>query len=191
MKTILQSARIFAVLSLITGGLYPVAVWGLGQLFFRDLAEGSLIEAEGKIIGSALIAQKFNQLHYFWIRPSAADYATMPSGASNTSWTSKPLRDRIDATVSGLLGAHGLNAGTVVPVELVTTSGSGLDPHLGIDAILFQVDRIVNARHLDAKEEEQLQALIEQSREAGMFSASYINVLRLNLALDAFFGKVG
>ena len=177
MKTILQSLRILIVLTLLTGVVYPVAVTGLSKVLFARQANGSLINEGGKILGSELLAQKFEDPKYFWPRPSGADYATVPSGATNKGPTSADLVKAINERREKL--------GKDAPADLLTASASGLDPHLSPDAAHFQIARIAAARKLP---EQAVTALVEAHIEApqlGILGEPRVNVLALNRALDA------
>ncbi len=177
MKTILQSLRILLALTLLTGIIYPLALTGLTSVFFPRQAQGSLLAVHGQPIGSELLAQKFQAAKYFWPRPSAADFATVPSGASNKGPTSADLVKAINAQRE-LFGAD-------APVDLLTSSGSGLDPHISLEAADLQIARVAAARNLPA---EKISALVDQMLEGpqlGMFGEPRLNVLRLNLALGS------
>src|ERR1700693_560724 len=140
MKTILQSLRIYVILTLLTGILYPLAMTGVAQLLFPKQANGSRIVENGKLIGSDLLAQKFESQKYFWPRPSSADYATIPSGASNKGPTSADLKKSIDERRA--------KVGSAAPVDLLTASGSGLDPHISPEAARLQIPRVASARNI-------------------------------------------
>ncbi len=171
------SLRITVALLVITCGIYPAVVWGIGQLAFPHQANGSLITRNGRVIGSELIGQNFTSARYFHSRPSAANYDASASGGSNLGPTSRKLAERIAADVHAL-GGHN------VPADAVTTSASGVDPHISRANALLQISRVANARGMD---ENRLRAIVEQHTEGrffGIFGEPRVNVLLLNLALD-------
>ncbi|MEY2555586.1 MAG: potassium-transporting ATPase KdpC subunit [Verrucomicrobiota bacterium] len=176
MKTILQSLRIYIILTLLTGILYPLAMTGVAQLLFQKQANGSRIVENGKLIGSDLFVQKFESPRYFWPRPSSADYATVPSGASNKGPTSADLKKSIDERRAKF--------GKDAPVDLLTASGSGLDPHISPEAARSQVARVAAERNVSIQK---VTALVDQTIEEpqfGFLGEPRVNVLRLNRALD-------
>lgn len=188
MKTAKNAVITFLELSLITGIIYPLGISGLAQVLFNKQANGSLIyNDKGQAVGSELLAQKFTSARYFWPRPSAVDFATIPSGASNLGPTSAVLKAAIADRSAALRQAHQLPAEAAVPAELVHGSGSGLDPHITVEAARFQLERICRERSLDGLQKQALFQLVEQQVEpqtAGVLGARRINVLLLNLKLD-------
>jgi K+-transporting ATPase ATPase C chain len=184
MKLIIQSIRITVVFTILTGLAYPLIITGLAQLAFRDKANGSLVRRDGKVVGSELLAQKFQSPRYFWPRPSADDYATVPSGASNLGPTSAALRSNVTANAAAIRAANKLPADARIPSDLLFASGSGLDPHISPDAARLQVARVAAARNVS---EDSIKALVEKFVEPpqfGFLGEPRVNVLLLNLALD-------
>lgn len=191
-RVLLIALRTTALTLLLTGLAYPLAVTGLGQLLFPARASGSLVRDErGQLVGSSLIGQSFAQPAYFQGRPSAAGdkgYDAAASGGSNLGPTSKKLRDRVAAELVRLRRENP-QAVPLVPVELVTTSGSGLDPHLSPAGALWQVPRVARARGLAP---ERVRAVVERQIEErlfGLLGEPRVNVLQLNLALNLQFGR--
>jgi K+-transporting ATPase ATPase C chain len=191
---------ILVVLTLITGLAYPLAMTAIAGVIFPKQAQGSLIERDGKVVGSALIGQEFKDDKYFHSRPSAtsapdpadasktvpAPYNAANSGGSNLGPTSKALNDRIKEDVDKLKAE---NASVPVPVDLVTTSASGLDPDISPEGALFQVPRVAKARKLSEDRVRQLVTENTRGRLAGLLGEPRVNVLALNLALDAAASK--
>jgi len=177
---------LLAVLTVLTGVVYPLVVTGIAQAVFPRQANGSLIVKDGKVVGSSLIGQPFDDPKYFWSRPSATTpfaYNAGASAGSNLSPTNPDLVKAVQARVDALRAADPDSKGPV-PVDLVTASASGLDPHISPAAALYQVHRVAKVRKLD---EAAVQRLVEQHTEGrwlGLLGEPRVNVLELNLALD-------
>jgi K+-transporting ATPase ATPase C chain len=186
--TILRPAvTLFVLLTLLTGVLYPLAVTALARALFPREAAGSLITRHGLIVGSALIGQAFSDPRNFWSRPSATTpqpYNGTGSNGSNSGPLNPALTDAIRARVAALRAADPDNPAPV-PVDLVTASASGLDPHISVAAATYQAARVARARGLDAARVRALIAAHAEGRLAGILGEPRVNVLELNLALDA------
>ncbi|MFM0754666.1 potassium-transporting ATPase subunit KdpC [Paraburkholderia strydomiana] len=187
MKNLLRPLIVlFAVLSAVTGLAYPALVTAVGQTLFHDEANGSLIEQDGKVVGSKLIGQQFDAPQYFWGRLSATSpmpYNAQASGGSNLGPTNPALLDEVKGRIDALKAA-GTDMSKPVPVDLVTSSGSGLDPEISPAAAAYQIDRVAKARGL---RENDLRALVDRytsGRQFGILGEPRVNVLQLNLALD-------
>lgn len=181
------AAMLLLLLTLITGAVYPVLVTVLAQLWFSDQANGSLISNDqGQLIGSALIGQAFSDPAHFWGRPSATaayPYNATASSGSNLGPTHPALTNQINRRIAALKAADPNNQAPV-PVDLVTSSASGLDPHISLAAAQYQLSRVAKARGLSTN---QLQALLDahsEDRQWRLFGEPRVNVLKLNLALD-------
>jgi potassium-transporting ATPase KdpC subunit len=184
LKTLIIAVRFTLATTLLLGIAYPLVVTGLAQLSMRHKADGELIKQDGHIVGSALIGQGFTSDGYFHGRPSAAGngYDATSSGGSNFGPTNKKLVDRIEADVTA---DQKQNPGKEVPIDLVTTSGSGLDPDISPAAAFYQVPRVAAARHLSQDIVSSLVQSHIQGRQFGFLGEPRVNVLELNLALDA------
>jgi K+-transporting ATPase ATPase C chain len=187
MKQLLIALKATLVLTLLTGVMYPLLVTGLAKVLFRDKADGSLIQANGRTVGSELIGQRFTKPEYFHGRPSAAGndgYDGLSSGGSNLGPTSQKLADRVTADVKTFRAENPTFSGAV-PGDAITASGSGLDPHLSPEAVDAQVARVAAARGMTADALRQLVAAHSEDRQMGVLGEPRVNVLKLNLALDA------
>lgn len=187
MRTLLRPALLaMLVLTLLTGAVYPALVTGLSTLFFRGRAGGSLIVRGDSAVGSALIGQPFSGAGYFWSRPSATaqvPYNGAASGGSNLGPTNPAQLDAVKARVEALRSADAGNT-RPVPVDLVTASGSGLDPDITPAAAEYQLGRVARARHLPEDRVRELVHHFTQGRQFGILGEPRVNVLMLNLALD-------
>ena len=195
LKEIRPAIVLLVALTLITGVIYPFAMTGIARVIFPTQSQGSLVEENGKIVGSALIGQEFKSDRYFHGRPSAtvapdpndptktvpAPYNAANSGGSNLGPTNKSLIERVQGDMDRLKEE---NPSSEVPIDLVTTSGSGLDPHISPAAALFQVPRVAKARNMS---EDSVRRLVDEhveGRTLGILGEPRVNVLALNLALD-------
>ena len=189
MKLLIQSILLTIVFTVLTGVLYPLVVTGISQVAFHDQANGSLLVRNGQVVGSELLAQQFTGDKYFWPRPSAGGYATVPSGASNLGPTSQALQSNVTANAAAFRTGNKLAANAPVPADMVFTSASGLDPHISPEAARLQAARVAGARGVTV---DQVKTLVEKFVEPpqwGIFGEARVNVLRLNLALDELDAK--
>jgi K+-transporting ATPase ATPase C chain len=186
LKELKPAFLMLLVLTIVTGAAYPALVTGIAQLLFKSQANGSLIERDGKVVGSKLIGQPFSDPKYFWSRPSAT--APMPYNAgastgSNQGPLNPALEDAVKARIEALKAADPAQMAPI-PVDLVTASGSGLDPHISPAAALWQAPRIARLRGLSTEAVQQLINAHTEGRQFAFFGEPRVNVLALNLALD-------
>lgn len=178
------AATLLAAFTIICGALYPGAVTGIARMAFPHRAGGSLVERDGKVVGSGLVAQPFAAPGHFWPRPSACGYDAAASSGSNLAMSNPALAEAAKTRAAELRIGEG--SGSVpITVDLVLASGSGLDPHVSVEAAMWQVPRVARERHMEA---EAVRALVRQNVEGrtfGLLGEERVNVLRLNLALDA------
>ncbi len=189
MKNLLTSIRLVILSILVCCIVYPAVMLAWGQIVAPWKADGSLLtDDQGRIVGSAQMAQNFTRPEYFWPRPSAVDYNAAATGGSNLSPTNPKLAER----ARGLIERYGLKPDQRIPADLVTASGSGVDPHITLEAARFQLPRVAAARGLS---EDKIEGLIRENTEAPALRVfggrPVVNVLRLNLALDGFVASGG
>ena len=185
-RLIRNALTMLVVMTVITGLIYPMVATGVAQVLFPHQANGSLIERDGKPIGSELIGQNFDDPKYFWGRPSATTpqpYNGTASNGSNLGPTNTALRDAVQQRIDALRKADPGNTAPV-PADLVTASGSGLDPEITPAAAQYQVARVARIRHLREQQVQTLVAQFTQGRQLGLLGEPRVNVLQLNLALD-------
>jgi len=191
MKTELKRAVLYTLVTmLLFGGAYPLLIWGIGRVAFPAQAEGSLLRrADGTVLGSSLIAQKFAKPGYFHPRPSGVDYNAASTGGTNYGPSNpdhlKAVKERLDA----LTAEEGVPAARV-PSEMVTASGAGLDPHIPPQAAELQVARVARARNVEPERVREMVSRHTEGPFLGLFGRDRVNVLELNLALDQAFGAV-
>jgi len=188
MKTLLRPAvSLFVLLSALTGVLYPLAVTGIAKLAFPKAADGSLIVKDGKAVGSRLIGQNFTDPKYFWGRPSATSpqpYNASASSGSNQGPLNPALVDAVKGRIEALKAADPDNKQSI-PADLVSASASGLDPHISPEAAAYQVARVARQRHVPESDVKALLSEHTEERQWGVFGELRVNVLELNIALDA------
>ena len=183
MKEFSRALRLTIVLIVFFGAAYPLFIWAIGRLMPNN-AEGLPIEKNGKIVGYENVGQKFTDDKYFWGRPSTVDYNAASAGASNLGPTNPALSNVIKARIDTFLVHNPGVKASDIPIDLITASGSGLDPHISPDAARIQIARVAKTRNLS---EEKVKALVEEHIEKpsmGVFGMERVNVLKLNLALD-------
>ena len=187
MKHLLSALRLFFIMTVLTGIVYPLIITVIGQIVFSRQANGSIITVDGKIKGSELVGQKFISCRYFWGRPSAIDYNPMPSGGSNLGPTSATLRDIVQQRRTQHDCAGTLSPNATMSADMLFASASGVDPHISPEAARLQINRIANVRGFRAEQRQKISDLVEQFIEPpqwSIFGEPRVNVLLLNVALD-------
>lgn len=182
------SLRMLAVLTLLTGAIYPAAITAVAQVIFPGKANGSLIRRGDAVVGSELIGQPFEAATHFWSRPSATSpfaYNSGSSSGSNLGPTNPDLAKALGERATALRAAHPEKQNVPIPVDLLTASASGLDPHISPAAAEYQIERVAKARKLAAEQVRKLVAEATESRTFGILGEPRVNVLKLNLSLDA------
>lgn len=189
MKKLWNNVLMFLWMTVLTGIIYPLLITAIAQFTMKHKADGSFVKSNGKIVGSALIAQKFESEKYFWSRPSAVEYSPLPSGGSNLGPTSSVLKKAVEERQAKILKSHQVEKDKI-PSELLFASGSGLDPHISIPAAKFQAERIAKARGISNEDVTKLIDQMKINRSLGFLGSEYVNVLLLNQALDELPHKV-
>jgi potassium-transporting ATPase KdpC subunit len=189
MKLITQAVRQTILWSVVLGVLYPVVMTLFAQVCFHEQAEGSLVTKDGKVIGSALMAQQFTGSNYFWPRPSACTYGTGPTGivassGSNLGPTSGALHTNVLGNIAAFISGNNLPTNTVVPADMIYASASGVDPHISPEAARLQVARVAASRGLSEKQVGELVEKFVEPPQWGFLGQARVNVLLLNVALD-------
>ncbi len=186
-KQIWIACKLTLFMSILTGLIYPLCITGIAQTIFVKEANGSLIVRDNKVMGSALIGQKFDSTGYFWSRPSACDYQTLPSGASNFSPTSARLKKLYEQRKVCFIKKNHLKPGSEVPSDMLFASASGIDPHISAEAARLQIMRICKERKFNTVQTQKLVELVEnsiESRQCFFLGEPRVNVLVLNVKLD-------
>ncbi|HEY3856359.1 MAG TPA: potassium-transporting ATPase subunit KdpC [Verrucomicrobiae bacterium] len=190
MKSIIRSILQTLVWSVIAGVAYPLVITIIAQVAFRDQANGSLVYRDGKVIGSAWMAQQFTGSNYFWPRPSACSYGTGPTGitassGSNLGPTSGALQTNVANNISAFISGNNLPTNTVVPADMVYASASGVDPHISPESARLQIARVAASRRMKEESVKQLVEKFVEPPQLGFLGQARVNVLLLNVALDS------
>ncbi len=186
-KNLIISLKLLLYLTIITGVIYPVLMTIISNAVFPNQSSGSMIEEQGKVIGSELIGQSFDSAIYFSPRPSAISYNPAPSSGTNQGPTNAILKDSVEQRRKRYAEINGLTEGTHIPEDAIFASASGVDPHISIDNALLQSNRIAKSRNFDENKKEQLMQLIgklTENPQLGVLGEKRINVLLLNIELD-------
>lgn len=189
MKNIIISLRVLLAMTILTGLLYPALITSFAQIFFSRKANGSLVYVNGKLSGSELIGQNFSDSTYFFPRPSACDFNTVPGGASNLGPGNKKLIGDIQARKARFLKVNGLDSLTVVPNEMLFASASGLDPDISLKSALLQCNRVAGMRKFSSTQKQELISMVNNLAsppQFSLFGETTVNVFKLNLELNKF-----
>jgi potassium-transporting ATPase KdpC subunit len=181
MKHMINALKMLFVLTILTGIIYPLLITGIAQVCYNEKANGD----------PSLIGQKFDKSKYFWSRPSSVDYATIPSGASNLSATSKSLKDQVQKRKDSILSADPTKKADQIPSDMIYASGSGLDPHISYASAVFQADRVAKARGMNKDTVLKMISQVREGRDFFTLGDRRVNVLKLNILLDKSSSKVG
>ena len=187
MKQLIISIKMLVVMTVLLGIIYPLFITGIAQLAFPSKANGSLVSVNGMVKGSQLIGQKMDSPLYFNPRPSATDYNTLPSGASNLGLTNEKLYRLVQARKAAIIATDSLSKDAIIPSDLLFASASGLDPHISPEAARLQIERIAKARGFSTEQKQQLKTLVNnftESPQFGILGCARVNVFLLNLELD-------
>jgi potassium-transporting ATPase KdpC subunit len=191
MKSDIRKALVFLILmTILTGFIYPVLTTGIARIILPEKASGSLIRNNGKILGSELLGQRFDSSIYFWPRPSASNYETVPSGASNLGPTSMILKNAVHNRILSFASGNQVSDTLEIPPDMLFASASGLDPDISPASALLQVNRISKARNFDRENTDKLYNLVNELTEKPqfmIFGTKRVNVLKLNIELDKRF----
>lgn len=186
-KNILIGLRIFLVLTVLTGVIYPLTITLFANIMFPGKSSGSIVKMDNKIIGSELIGQKFNSPEYFWGRPSEVDNNPIPSGGSNLGPTSQKLKEAVQARIDTIRKYHGNIPFQKIPKDLLFASASGVDPDISPEAVYFQINSVSNARKMNGQQVKELYQLVSEYTshpQFGIFGMPRVNVFLLNLAIN-------
>jgi potassium-transporting ATPase KdpC subunit len=186
-KQILITIKYFFIITIVTGVIYPLFISAVSIIVFPHKASGSLIEKDGKVIGSELIGQKFESDRYFWSRPSAIDYNPAPSSGTNLGPTSAKLKQQYDDRKKIFSEKNLIKNASLIPNQMLFASGSGVDPHISPEAAMIQINRIAMARSFNDQQKERLVKLVDSmtdNPQYGFLGDAVVNVLLLNLELD-------
>jgi potassium-transporting ATPase KdpC subunit len=186
-KQLITAFRLLMFFTVLAGIIYPLIITGISRVFYQQKAEGSLVKSDGIVKGSRLIGQQSDSPAYFWSRPSATGYQSLPSGGSNLAWSDQRLKVLVEERRERFIKGNMLNDTVSVPIEMLFASGSGLDPHISPRAAILQAERVARSRNFNDDQKQELGRIIIKMTEEPQFSLfgeERINVFLLNLELD-------